>query len=54
MIEYLNSEETVWTFYEKELQKTSQTESKIEKEIKGKMMNYMWSWKVTIIRLIAG
>ena len=35
------SEETVRTFQEKELQKTSQTESKIEKEIKEKMMNYM-------------
>ena len=32
----LNSEETVGTFYEKELQKTSQEEFRIEKVIKRK------------------
>ena len=32
----LNGEETVETFYEKELQKKSQKEFRIEKAIKGK------------------
>ena len=33
----LNSEEIIWTFYEKELQKTSQEEFRIEKVIKKKV-----------------
>ena len=36
MINDLNSEEIIGTFYEKELQKTNQEELRIEKEIKRK------------------
>ena len=36
VIEDLNTDEIVGTFYEKELQKTSQTEFKIEKVIKNR------------------
>ena len=36
IINYLNSEEIIGTFYEKELQKTSQKECRIEKVIKKK------------------
>ena len=37
VINDLNDKETVWKFYEKELQKTSQTELRIEKVIKKKV-----------------
>ena len=36
LIENLNEEETIGTFYKKELQKTSQKEFRIEKVIKRK------------------
>ena len=49
VINDLNGEEITGTFYEKEFQKTSQKEFRIEKVI-----NYMSSRKVMIIHLIAG
>ena len=50
----LNDEEIIWTFYEKELQKTNQQEFGIEKVINKNMINYMSNGKVTIVYLIAG
>ena len=44
----------VGTFYEKELQKTSQKEFRIEKVIKKNVINYMLNRQDTIIRLIVG
>ena len=41
VINNFNSEETVRTFYEKELQKTNQEELGIEQVIKKKEINYM-------------
>ena len=41
VISDLNGEETVGSFYEKELQKTNQKEFRIEKVIKRKGINYM-------------
>ena len=49
----LNDEEMIGTFYEKELQKTNQQGFRIEKVIKGKVINYMSNGKVVIINLIA-
>ena len=54
VINDLNGEEIIGTFYEKELQKTNQQEFRIEKVIKKKVINYMSNGKVMIIRLIAG
>ena len=48
----LNGEEIVRMFYEKKLQKTNQTEFKIEKLIK-RVMNCMLNGKVMVICLIA-
>ena len=50
----LNGEETIGTFYEKELQKTNQKENRIEKVIKGKSNKYMSNGKVMIIHLMVG
>ena len=41
----LNGEEVVGTIYEKELQKTNQIESRIEKVIKRKFDNIYVKWK---------
>ena len=54
VINDLNGEEIIGTFYEKELQKTSQEEFRIEKVIKRKGEKYMSNRKVIIIDLIAG
>ena len=48
----LNSEEIKGSFYEKELQKTSQKEFRIETVIKKRVMNYLFNGKVMIIVLI--
>ena len=48
VINYLNGEEIIGTFYEKELQKTNQKEFRIEKVIKGKLINYMSNGKVIL------
>ena len=47
VINDLNGEEIVGTFYKKELQKSNQ------KKFRGKVRNYMLNGKDTIIRLIA-
>ena len=52
VIEDLSGEAIVGKFYVKELQKTNQTEFRIEKE--KKKINYMLSGKVMIIYTIAG
>ena len=46
MISALNGEETIGTFYEKELQKTSQEKFRIEKVLKRKRDNLHVKWKV--------
>ena len=51
VINDLNGEEIIGTFYEKELQKTNQEEFRIEKE---KVIKYMLNGKVMITHLIAG
>ena len=45
VINYLNGEEIIGTFYEKELQKTSQEEFRIEKVIKRKGDKIYIKWK---------
>ena len=45
MISALNGEETIGTFYEKELQKTSQEKFRIEKVLKRKRDNLHVKWK---------
>ena len=52
--EGINSEEIVGTFYEKELQKTNQTDITIEEVINKKVITYILSGKVIIICFIAG
>ena len=54
VINDLNVEEIVGTFYKKKLQKTNQKEFKIEKVIKKKVINYMLNGKDTVIHLIVG
>ena len=55
VINDLNGEEIIGTFYENELQKTDQKEFRIEKVTKiKKVINYMLNGKVMIIHLIAG
>ena len=54
VINDLNGEEIIGTFYEKELQKTNQKEFRIKKIIKKKVINYMLNGKGLIIHLIAG
>ena len=43
LIEDLNGEIIIGTFYEKELQKKNQTEFKIQKGNRKKIIYYMWS-----------
>ena len=45
VINDLNGEEIIWTFYEKEPQKTNQQEFKIEKVIKKKSDKLYVKWK---------
>ena len=45
LINYLNGEEIIGTFYEKELQKTNQQEFRIEKVIKKKGNKLYVKWK---------
>ena len=52
VINDLNSEEIIRTFYEKELQKTNQQEFRIEKVIKEKLINYMSNGKIMVVHLI--
>ena len=52
VISDLNGEPIIGSFYEKELQKTSQEKFRIEKVIKEKVINYMSNGKYTIIHLI--
>ena len=54
VINDLNGEEIIGTFYEKELQKTNQKEFRIEKVIKRKGDKLYVNGKVLIIRLIVG
>ena len=55
VINDLNGEEIIETFYEKELQKTNQQGFRIEKKLlKEKEINYMLNGKDTTIYLIAG
>ena len=54
VINDLNSEEIIGTFYEKELQKTNQEEFRIEKVIKKKVVKYMLNGKDMITHSIAG
>ena len=50
----LNGEEITGSFYEKELQKTSQKEFRIEKVLKRKGDKFMSNAKGMIIHLIVG
>ena len=54
VINDLNGEDIIGTFYEKELQKTNQEEFRIEKVIRQKEINFMLNGKIMIIHLIAG
>ena len=54
VINDLNGEEIMGTFYEKELQKTNQEEFRIEKVIKRKVIKCMLNGKDMIICLIVG
>ena len=52
VINDLNGEEIIGTFYEKKLQKTNQQEFRIETVIKKNLINYMWNGRVMIVHLI--
>ena len=52
VINDLNGEEIIGTFYEKELQKTNQKEFRIEKVIKKKKNKLFVKWEVMIIMKI--
>ena len=54
IINDLNGEEIIGTFYEKELQKTNQKEFRIGKVLKGKGDKLYVKWKGMIIDLIVG
>ena len=54
VINDLNGEEIIGTFYENELEKTDQKEFRIEKVIKKKAINYIVNGKAMMIRLIVG
>ena len=54
VINDLNGEEIIETFYEKELQKANKQGFRIEKVIKEKEINYMSNGKDMTIYLIAG
>ena len=49
-----NAEETIGTFYEKELRKANQQEIRIANVIKKKVINYLSNWKVMIVHLMVG
>ena len=53
VINDLNGEEIIGTFYGKELQKTNQKEFRIQKVLKKKVINYMSNGKFMIYHLIA-
>ena len=52
VLEDLNGEEIVGTFYGKELQNTDRKEFSVGKAIKENVKNYMSNGKIMIIRLI--
>ena len=54
VINDLNGEEIIGTFFEKELQKTNQQEFRIEKVIRKKGNKSYVKWKGYIVHLIAG
>ena len=54
VINDFNGEEITGSFYEKELQKTTQKEFRIEKVLKKKMINFMSNGKSITIHLIVG
>ena len=54
VINDLNGEKIIGTFYEKELEKTNQKEFRIEKYLRKKVINYVLNEKVLIIHLIDG
>ena len=54
VINDLNGEEFIGTFYEKELLGTNQQECRIERVIKKKVDKLYVKWKVIIIHLIVG
>ena len=49
VINDLNGEKIIGTFYEKELQKTNQQEFRIERVIEKKVINYMSNGKVMTV-----
>ena len=54
VINDLNGEEIIGTFYEKELQRTNQEEFRIEKVIKKKETSYMSNGKHMIMHSVVG
>ena len=54
LINDLNGEKVISTFYEKELEKTSQQEFSIQNYARKKAINYMSNGKVMIVYSIAG
>ena len=54
VINDLNGEEIIGTFYEKEMQKINQQEFRIEKVIKKEGNKLYVKWKDMIVHLIAG
>ena len=54
VINALNGEEIIGSFYKKKFQKTNQKEFRIEKVIKKKVINFMLNGMVMIIHLIVG
>ena len=54
VINALNGEENIGTFYEKELQKTNQKNLEQKKHLRKKVINYMLNGKGITIHLIAG
>ena len=51
VINDLNNEEIIGTFYEKELQKTNKKKLGLKRCLKEKVINYMSNGKVMVIRL---
>ena len=54
VINDLNGQEIIGTFYEKDLYKIDQQEFRIEKVFRKKVINYMSNGKGMIVHLIAG
>ena len=54
VINDINDQEIIGTFYKKELQKTNQQEFRIKKVTKKKVINYMLNGRDMIIHLIVG